>query len=133
MRKFKVSLEKGLSPSPYKHELAAAGIIADYLKSDILFLRRNPNASPDLLVEKTNQIWELKSPIGNGKRTIANNLRNASHQSKKVIIDLSRCKMNNENALAKINRYLNSGDSTLEKLLVIDKSKKVIDFFNKKA
>ena len=127
MRKFKVSLEKGLSPSPYKHELAAAGIIADYLKSDILFLRRNPNASPDLLVEKTNQIWELKSPIGNGKRTIANNLRNASHQSKKVIIDLSRCKMNNSRALSRINEYSKKGNPNIKKLLIIDKKGHVVD------
>lgn len=128
MNKYNVRLDKGLDPIPHKHELNAAEIVASFMKSDVLFLRRNPNASPDLLIEKTNQIWELKSPKENGKRTMSNNLREASHQSKKVILDLSRCKMNNANALAMVRGFLNSGDSTLKNLIIIDKSGKIIDF-----
>ncbi len=133
MKKYKILLESGLNPAPYKHELEAANIIAEYFRSDLLFLRRRPNASPDLLVKKLNQIWELKSPKGNGKRTIANNLREASRQSKRVILDLSRCKLNNRNALARVRGFLNSGDSALVRLLVIDKSGKILEFCCKKV
>lgn len=131
MKKYKILLELGLEPVPSKHELNAAKHIANYFESDLLFLRRSPNSSPDLLVKKTNQVWELKSPIGNGKRTIANNLREASHQSKNVILDLSRCKMCNDNALVRVRGFLKSGDSTLRKLLIIDKSGRVLDFLDK--
>lgn len=131
MKKYRILLELGLEPIPSKHELSAAKYIAEYFKSDLLFLRRRPNSSPDLLVKKTNQVWELKSPIGNGKRTVANNLREASRQSKYVILDLSRCKMSNENALARVRGFLKSGDSSLKKLLIIDKSGSVLDFLDK--
>ena len=63
------------------------------------------------------------------KRTMANNLREASGQSKNVVIDLSRCKMNNSNALSRICGFMNSGDSHLKKLLIIDKAGNVLDFF----
>ena len=37
MRKYKILLESGLSPAPYKHELNAAGIMMEYFESDLLF------------------------------------------------------------------------------------------------
>ena len=131
MKKYRVLLEKGLTPVPYEHELNAANIVADYFQSNLVFLRRRPNSTPDLLVEKTNQIWELKSPKGNSKRTIANNLRDATHQSKMVLLDLSRCKMNNRNALARTRSFLKEGNSNLKRLLVIDKGGRVLDFYSK--
>lgn len=128
MKKYIIKIDKGLNLAPCKHELAAAEIIASFMKSDLLFLRRSLNASPDFLVRKTNQMWELKSPVGNGKRTISNNLRDAAHQSKNVVLDLSRCKMNNRRAISRVRGFLKSGCSTLDRLLVIDKSGNVIDF-----
>ncbi|MBQ8156595.1 hypothetical protein IJ101_02300 [Candidatus Saccharibacteria bacterium] len=125
---YSVVIESGLHPIPAEHELKAAYIIAEHFKSDLVFLRRGINTSPDFLVKRTNQIWELKSPKGNGKRTIANNLRNASHQSSRVILDLSRCKMNNRNAISRINGFLASADSTIKELVVIDKNSSVLTF-----
>lgn len=117
---------------PKEHEKHAAKILAEHFKSDIVFIRKGPSSSPDIKVVKTNQTWELKSPLGNGKRTIANNLRNASSQSDFIVLDLSRCKMNNQNALAKIRGFLASGDAHIRKLLVIEKSGKVVDFLPRK-
>lgn len=110
----------------------AAKILAELFKSDLIFIRRGPSSTPDILVKRTGQIWELKSPLGNGKRTMANNLREASRQSKNIVMDLFRCKMNNQSALSRIRGFLNSGDAHLKKLLVIDKSGKIIDFLAKK-
>ena len=60
---------------------------------------------------------------------MANNLREAASQSKNVIIDLSRCKMNNINALSRINNYMNTGNPQIKRLIVIDKSGRPLDFF----
>ena len=81
------------SPEPPKaHERHAAKIISEYFKSDIVFIRKKSGVTPDMIVKRTSRIWELKSPLGSGKRTIANNLRDAAHQSENIILDLSRCK-----------------------------------------
>lgn len=128
MKKYKVILEDGIKPIPQRHEISAAQVIARYTKSNVLILRCELNSSPDLKVLRTHQRWELKSPIGNGKRTIANNLRDASHQSDKVILDLSRCKLPTDQAIARVKEYMHSGDSRIKKLLIIKKDKKVIDF-----
>lgn len=113
---------------PKEHEKHAARILAEYFKSDLVFIRKGPSSSPDIKVVRTNQVWELKSPLGNGKRTIANNLRRASSQSNFIVLDLSRCKMNNQNALTRIRGFLISGDAHIKKLLVIEKGGKVVDF-----
>ena len=121
-------------PEPPKpHEQYAAKIISDYFESDIIFIRKKAGCSPDLSIERLNQVWELKSPLGNGKRTISNNLRDASHQSKHVILDLSRCKMNNSNAIARVGGFLRSGDANLKRLLVIQKDKRILTYDVKKG
>ena len=38
-------------------------------------------------------LWELKSPIGNSKTTISNNLINAKQQSPNIIFDARRTKL----------------------------------------
>ena len=128
MRKYRVILEDGIAPIPQKHEISAAQALAKYAKSDILMLKRGINTSPDLKILKTHQRWELKSPIGDGKRTISNNLRAASHQSDKVILDLSRCKLPTNQAIARINEYMRNNNSKIKKLLIVRKDKKVIDY-----
>ena len=50
-------------------------------------MRRFQSKSPDLYVLKTNILWELKSPTGNEKHTIQNNLRETDGQSDNVILD----------------------------------------------
>ena len=132
MRRYRVTQDLDETDPPKEHEKAAAKILAEYFKSNLVFIRRGPNTTPDLKVIKTGQVWELKSPLGDGKRTMSNNIREASLQSKYVIIDLSRCKMNNRNALSRIRGFLSSGDAHLKRLLVIDKSGKVIDFLPKR-
>ena len=132
MKKFIIMYDLNSSDPPKPHELYASKILAEYFQSDLIFIRKSIGSSPDLKVKKTNQVWELKSPLGNGKRTMSNNLRGASHQSKYIVLDLTRCKMNNMNALSRINGFLKSGDAHIEKLLVIDKMGNVLDFLSKK-
>lgn len=132
MQNYRIIQDLDETDPPKEHEKKAARILANYFNSDLIFIRRGPSCTPDIKVVKTRQVWELKSPLGDGKRTISNNIREASNQSKNVVVDLSRCKINNQKALSRIRGFLSSGDAHLKKLLVIDKSGKIIDFLPKK-
>ena len=81
--------------------------------------------SPDLLIK--NEIWELKSPRGNSKNTIHNIFVTSRKQSYNVIIDLRRCRMNEQNAFARIRDAFNKRRRKKCQLLVITKHGKVID------
>ena len=132
MQNFTIKYDLNDPDPPKPHELHAAKIVADHFQSDLIFIRKTVGSTPDLRIKRTNQVWELKSPLGNGKRTISNNLREASSQSDKIILDLTRCKMNNARALSRVNGFLESGDAHIKKLLVIDKMEKVLVFLDKK-
>ncbi|MBQ3305983.1 hypothetical protein IJH02_00900 [Candidatus Saccharibacteria bacterium] len=125
--RYKVRVEDDRNSKPLPHEKATAEILAKHFKSDVIFLRRAFCATPDIYVLKTNARWELKSPLGGGKRTIQNNLRGASRQSENIIIDLSRSKLNAKQGISRVNEFLNSGPTKIKRLKIITKSKKIID------
>ena len=88
------------------------------------FVKKNNTAkSADLKIK--NQIWEIKSPTGNSKRTMQNNLRDADDQSPNIIINLVRCKMPPEKAISRLNFQLKKAHK-VKRLLVILKSGKVV-------
>lgn len=122
--KYYVRVEATLNDPPKPHEMHAAQIVANYFRTDITFLRPQPYRNPDLDVKGVT--WELKSPIGNGKKTIENNLRNSHGQSHRVILDLTRCKLHQTRALSRIRYYIKQGDPEIKKLLVILKNEKII-------
>ena len=70
--------------------------------------------------------WEIKAPEGSGKNTIKHNLQNAAHQSENVIIDLFRCKLDEETAIKDIQHHF-SLSKRLKRMKVITKSAKIID------
>ena len=80
---------------------------------------------PDIMLQGIP--WEMKSPEGDGKRTIKNTVQNASHQSENIIIDLQRCKISEDRALKEIDRYFRLS-RRLKRLKVITKDKKILDF-----
>lgn len=115
---------------PKPHEKRATKIIAEYFQSDVKFIRRSISSSPDIYVVKTGKVWEIKSPTGGSKRTIANNLRDASDQSKNVFLNLSRINMNQSQALSRVRDFVfgkYSKSCHLKQLKVITKDKKIID------
>lgn len=103
--------------------MSAAIILAYHFKSDVVFLRPKYARTPDVDIRGIK--WEIKSPMGNGKRTIDNNFNEARGQSKNIVIDLRRIKMHQSKANARINHYL-STPHHFAQVLVITKSKKVI-------
>jgi hypothetical protein len=122
--KYKVIIDASISDSPKKHEFAVATILAAHFKSDIIFIRPASFRTPDFDIKGMK--WELKSPMGSSARTIENNMRTARKQSKNIIIDLTRIKLHQRQAEARLNFFL-SRPSQFKKVLVITKTKKVIE------
>ncbi len=122
--KYRVTIETSFRDRPKEHELSAAILIANYSKTDITFLRPSCQHTPDLDIKGVK--WELKSPLGNGKNTIKNNLHNARKQSTNVVLDLRRIKMHQTKALANINYYFASHRSQIRHLMVITKSEEIL-------
>lgn len=123
--KYQVIIKTDLLDRPEDHELSAALILAAHFKSDVIFLRPESRKTPDIDVSGTK--WEIKSPRGNGKKTIDNNLRTARKQSRNIVIDLRRIKLRQQNVLSRINFYLSAGPHGFKKLLIITKTRKVIE------
>ena len=123
--KYKVILETDFRNRPKEHELSAAILIADFFQTDIIFLRPTCQHTPDL--EINNIRWELKSPLGDGKNTIKNNLHGARKQSVNIIIDLRRIKMHQAKAIANIKHYLTSHHTRIRRLIVITKSEAILE------
>ena len=108
------------------HEINAILLLLDYFDTDITCINPGTGKTPDL---KINGIeWELKSPQGNGIKTIENILKKATKQSKNIILDFSRIKMNGNQALSRTKYYLHSNKHGIKKLIIITKNHKVIDF-----
>ena len=111
--------------APYDFEMSAALLVANYFKTDVVFLRPIPLKSPDLKIN--GEIWELKSPIGKSKNTIHNNIKGARKQSTNIIIDLRRCKMNKSKALSRIRDAYKKRKRKTGRYLIIEKNGKILD------
>ena len=105
--------------------MSAAILLAYHFKIDVLFLRPERKKTPDIEVAGTR--WEIKSPRGNAKKTIENNLRLARKQSNCIILDLRRSKMHSTRAIARTKFYLRTEAHTIKHLKVIAKTEKIID------
>lgn len=125
MKNYRVIVNTSEKDRPYDFEMSAAILIANYFKTDIIFLRPTPLKSPDLDVR--GEIWELKSPIGNSKNTIHNIFVTARHQSYNIVIDLRRCKMNEQKACVRIRDVYNKRRRRKCKLKIITKAGRVLD------
>jgi len=123
--KYEVIVKTDLQDRPEDHELSAALILAAYFKTNVVFLRPTSRKTPDVEIDGTK--WEVKSPRGNGKKTIDNNFRTARRQSQNIVVDLRRIKMHQRKAISRVNFFLSSGPHRLKKVLVITKKSEVIE------
>ena len=124
VRKYNVIVEEDVRPLPEPHELSAAVILARYWRKDVYFVGRNLQMSADIRVDGI--FWEIKSPIGGGKRTIQNNLREATQQSRNIVIDLRRCKTPTERALSRV-KYAAKSLRSIRRLVAVLDNKTVVD------
>lgn len=92
-QKYEVITPTGMKPEPNIYEKITARLMAEYLQSDIEFIKRGTSTTPDLLVIKLNQIWEIKNIRGNNPNKINRNLKGIYKQSENVIITLFQTSM----------------------------------------
>ena len=71
--------------------------------------------------------WEIKAPIGNGKKTIQNTLQGAAEQSRNIIIDLMRSKMPEDEAIKGYEQYF-MNSKRIKRMKIIKKSREILDF-----
>ena len=117
----------GLDTPPEKHELATANYFAE-LGKDVTFLKPSVSKgihTPDFMMDGV--AWEVKSPEGSSKRTMENNFRNAVMQSKYIIFDLRRTKLDDDYCIRQLKRYYDDR-KYLKKLYIIKKSKELVKF-----
>ena len=76
--------------------------------------------------------WEMKSPEGDGKKTIQNTMQNAAHQAGNIIIDLRRCKINEEKAIRGFEREFNLS-KRVKRMKIITLEEKNLTFPRKRG
>ena len=125
----KKSIQRGIfieaGAKPDRYEIRCGFRMAEHFQSNIVFLKPGNTPRADCLVEKTNQIWEIKNIIGNGKNTIHHCLRNITHQSPYVIITLYRTKMKPSTAIGRAKAEIKNA-TRIKKLLLITKNEKIV-------
>lgn len=124
-KNYKVIVDTTKKDRPRDFEMSAAMLLAEYFKTDIIFLRPIPLKSPDLKIGE--QIWELKSPVGKSKNTIHNNISTARKQSLNLIIDLRKCKLYEKKALANIKDCYKKRKRKTGSYIIITKEGKIVD------
>ena len=124
-RTYEVIVKTELADLPKDHELSAALILAHHFKTDVVFLRPENKKTPD--IDVNGMEWEIKSPRGNSKKTIENNLRTARKQSENIVIDLARSKIHNMQAVARARFYIRTEAHTIKRLKIITKRGRIID------
>ena len=81
---------------------------------------------PDIIIN--NIPWEIKAPEGNSKNTIRHNIQHAMHQSENIIIDLFRCRLNEEKAISEIKHHFTLS-KRIKKIIIIKKDETIIDLY----
>ena len=80
---------------------------------------------PDIMM--LGKPWEMKSPQGDGKRTIMNTMQDAAHQSTNIIVDLRRCKIKEEQAIREL-QYHFKLSKRIRHMKIVTKDEKILDF-----
>jgi len=81
--------------------------------------------TPDIMFDGI--VWEMKSPTGGGKYTIKHTVQNAKHQSSNVIVDLRRCKLQDEHAIRELKHHFELS-KRLRRMKIITKSENILDY-----
>ena len=117
-----------LKPQPNPYELRVARLCAKKFQSDVIFLPRGPQKTADIKVMKTSVEWEMKNIEGKSRRTIANNLREASKQSPNIIISLLKPgSMDPAAAKSRVQNYLRTNHSNIKHVIIVTKQGQLID------
>lgn len=123
MKKYKVIIPENISPYPESFEVSAAVILLRHFKNDIKFIAKSSLHTPDIIVG--NIRWEIKSPIGGGKRTIQHQIHRALAQSDNIVFDARRIKLRITKVQTDLSRQAEENHA-IKRLVLIKKDKTVV-------
>jgi hypothetical protein len=95
--------------------LAATARVVEFLVPS----RRKGVSTPDILLD--GEPWEMKSPLGASKNTIANQMRRAGRQASRLVLDTSRTPLDDDDIVAEVRRRLAHPGARLVAVLVVRK------------
>ncbi len=111
---------------PERHELETASVfLAD--GDDVEFIapsRTKGSRTPDVKINGV--LWEMKTPMGKGRSSVANALRRAVKQSDSVIIDGRFMRLSDDDIKHELIRNIPLTKS-LRRLVLITKQSNIID------
>ena len=113
---------------PLPHEVNIASVLAGHYQSVVQFIipvDDYKRKSADVIMHGVQ--WELKCPIGASKSTIRNQFRRASRQSKNIVIDVRRTKLEYSNIEKEVLFQIKERPY-IKKVILIDKYEKIIEF-----
>jgi hypothetical protein len=122
-----VIIPGGHQNPPEQHEVDAAYILACHYRTTVQFIIPSDSykrKSPDIVM--LGVVWEMKSPKGKSKYTIQEQFKRGSQQSKNLIIDSRRTKLEYEYIKKSVLLELTKRPY-IKKVILIDKSKKVVE------
>ncbi|MGC4151507.1 MAG: hypothetical protein QM628_00315 [Propionicimonas sp.] len=105
--------------NPERHELDTAERLTR-LGKDVVFrtVSTTPGVkNPDIILG--GRVWEMKSPIGAGRSTISHQFARARKQTNRLVLDLNRTPLNDEDVLAEVRRRVAWSNATITEVLVI--------------
>lgn len=124
--KSEVIISGGIVPPPEEHEVSAAWILARHYNCRIELLKPldgYKRKTPDFVMNALE--WEMKSPTGDSKTTISNNLIAAKLQSPNIVFDARRTKIDDKKIATELKKYLIQRKS-IYRIIMIAKDETVI-------
>lgn len=119
-KKGTIKVESGAQVSAYEYAAAeyfrTAGNTVVFLTPSRIPHRR----TADILLD--GQPWEIKTPFGNGSRTIQDILRSGKRQSDSIVLDLRFTKRTEQQALTEATLFF-ARSRSLRRLCIITKSR----------
>jgi hypothetical protein len=123
-----VIIPPNLNNPPEDHEIEAAWIIARHYGCLVRFLKPIIGykiKTPDFVIRGL--LWELKSPISDSRRhCVSGHLDRASEQSRNIIFDARRTKLEDEFLIIQLLSELKKRRS-VRKLIFIKKNSEVVE------
>ena len=122
----KVVIPLGHPNPPEQHEIDAAFILARHYNTKVEFIipiYDYMRKSADIIMSGVE--WEMKSPTGASKATIENQFRRASKQSKNIVIDTRRTKLDDSEIEKAIIREMKK-PSAIKRIILINKLGKIV-------
>lgn len=120
----KIIIPMGVRPESHELDTADVFLAAGFDVEFIAPSRTKGSKTPDVKINGV--LWEIKSPLGSTKKTVERQLQRAGKQSKNIIFDSRRTKLDDTYIEKEVRRQLNLSKS-IKIVIFIKKDSTKID------